>query len=67
MFPQMMLTKIAMIVFDKVSDRLSPIEDYVHKDNELDIQMREMKMEIVGMKEQIIMLKDLVIKYSGDR
>ena len=56
MFPQIMLTKIAMMVFDKVSDRLTPVEDYVYKDNEQDIQIREMKMEIVGLKEQVTML-----------
>ena len=65
MIPQYILMKIATMVFDKVSHRLNPIEDYVHKDNELDIQMRELKMEISGLKEQITMLKDLVIKYSA--
>ena len=65
MIPQAILMKVATMVFEKISHRLSPIEDYVHKDNELDIQMREMKMEIIGLKEQITMLKDLVIKYSS--
>jgi|21_taG_2_1085346.scaffolds.fasta_scaffold00149_36 p-aminobenzoyl-glutamate transporter AbgT len=66
MIPQAVLIKVATMVFDKfIAPRLHPLEDYVHKENELDIQMREMKVEITGLKEQITLLKDLVVKYSA--
>ena len=65
MIPQAILMKIATLVLEKVSHRLAPVEDYVYKDNELDTQLREMKVEVQGLKEQITLLKDLVIKYSS--
>ena len=67
MIPQMLLTKIATMVFQKVSERLSPVEDYVYKDNDLDMRVNKMEVELHGLHEQITLLKDLVIKYSGDR
>lgn len=66
MIPQAIIIKIAKIVFDKfLAGRLDPLEDYVHKDNELDMQVRELKAEISGLKEQLSLLKELIVKYSA--
>ena len=61
------MVKIATMVYEKVSARLSPVEDYVYKDNDLDMRVNKMEVELRGLHEQITLLKDLVIKYSGDR
>tara|TARA_Y100000401_G_scaffold60824_1_gene48219 strand:+ start:162 stop:362 length:201 start_codon:yes stop_codon:yes gene_type:complete len=66
MIPQALLFKIAGLVFDKfIAGRLTPLEDYVHKDNEADIQIRELKTELNSLREQVDMLKELVIKYQS--